>query len=124
MSRLATTVESTRSWSIKISAMMDQKGFKCHPTKTLCIAIGSEEYWSEVKRKVESDPVMFGNFTVNFQESEVYLGDVIFAQGLDMRVELTINRRLGKVKGAINEAKAIMEDFQMQAIGGMARAWL
>ena len=80
------------------------------------IAIGSEEYWSEVKRKVESDPVMFGNFTVNFQESKVYLGDVISAQGLDMSVELTINRRLGKVKGAMNEAKAIMEDFQMKAI--------
>ena len=123
VSRLAPTVESTRAGSIKISAMMDQKGLKCHPTKTLCIAVGSEKYRSEVKKEVDKNPVMFGNFTVKFQESEVYLGDVISAQGLETSVELTISRRLGKVKGAMNEAKAIIEDFQMQAIGGMAGAW-
>ena len=30
---------------------------------------------------------------------------------------------MGKVKGAMNESKDIMEDFQMQAMGGMAGAW-
>ena len=38
-------------------------------------------------------------------------------------MELTINKRMGKVMGAMNESKAIMEDFQMQAMGGMAGAW-
>ena len=123
ISRLATTVNSTRAGSIKISGMTDQKGLKCHPTKTVCIAVGDKEFRAEVKKQVESEPVMFGDFTVKFKESEVYLGDVIAAQGLEKSVELTINRRLGKVKGAMNEAKAIMEDFQMQAIGGMAGAW-
>ena len=36
---------------------------------------------------------MFGNFTVSFVDSEVYLGDGIFAQGLEKSVELTINKR-------------------------------
>ena len=102
---------------------MDQKGLKCHPTKTVCISVGDKEFRAEVKKQVESEPVMFGDFIVKFKESEVYLGDVIAAQGLEKSVELTINRRLGKVKGAMNEAKAIMEDFQMQAIGGMAGTW-
>ena len=44
ISRLATTTASTRTGSIRISSMMDQKGLRCHPTKTVCIAIGSEKY--------------------------------------------------------------------------------
>ena len=122
ISRLA-DLESTRAGSAKISAMMDQKGLTCHPTKTVCIAIGTEKYRKGVLKEVEKEPIMFGNFVVNFVESEVYLGDVLSSQGLEKSVELTINKRLPKVKGAIFETKAIMEDFQMQAIGGMAGAW-
>ena len=108
---------------MKISSMMDQKGLKCHPTKTACIAIGTEKYRAEVQKQVELDPIKFGSFTVMFKESEVYLGDVLSSQGMDRSVQLTIERRLAKVKGAIYETKSIIEDFQMQAIGGMAGAW-
>ena len=95
ISRLAISVNSARAGSIKISGMMDQKGLKCHPTKTLCIAVGDEQFREEVKKQVEKDPVMFGDFTVKFQESDVYLGDVISSQGLEKSIELTISRRLG-----------------------------
>ena len=123
ISRLAPDLKSTKTGSVKISAMMDQKGLRCHPTKTVCIAIGTEKYRAGVQKEVEKDPIMFGNFTVLFVESEVYLGDVLSAQGLEKSVELTINKRLPKVKGAMFETKAIIEDFHMQAIGGMAGAW-
>ena len=69
------------------------------------------------------NPVMFGDFKMKFVENEVYLGDVISSQGLDMSVVQTIEKRMGKIKGAMYEAKSIMEDFRMQAIGGMAGAW-
>ena len=55
---------------------------------------------------------MFGNFTVEFVDSDVHLGDMLAALGMGKKsVELTINRRLAKVKGAMCEAKAIIEDF-------------
>ena len=92
ISRLASNVKTTRTGSIKISAMMDMKGLKCHPTKTVCIAIGTETYRKEVLKEVELDPIKFGDFTVKFKESEVYLGDVLAAQGLEKSVELTINK--------------------------------
>jgi hypothetical protein len=123
ISRLATTVNTTRTGSMKISSMMDQKGLKCHPTKTACIAIGTEKYRAEVQNQVKLDPIKFGSFTVLFKESEVYLGDVSAAQGLEGSVQLTIERRLAKVKRAMYETKSIIEDFQMQPIGGMAGAW-
>ena len=123
ISRLASDVKSTRAGSIKISLKMNQRGLKCHPTKTVCIAIGTEKYRNKVVKEVEADPIKFGNFTVLFKESEVYLGYVLSPQGMEKSVELTRNRRLTKVKAAMYETKAIIEDFQMQAIGGMAGAW-
>ena len=66
---------------------------------------------------------MFGDFQMKFVEEEVYLGDVISAQGLEASVERTIEKRMSKIKGAMYEAKSIMEDFRMQAVGGMAGAW-
>ena len=38
-------------------------------------------------------------------------------------MEVTIRDREGKVKGAMSEVKSIVEDFRMQAIGGMMAAW-
>ena len=72
---------------------------------------------------MKKNPVMFGDFQVKAEEEDVYLGDVISAQGLEASIEATIRKRLGKVKGAMFEVKAIMSDFRMQAIGGMAGAW-
>ena len=114
IARLASTVNS---------AMMDQKGLRCHPTKTVCIAIGSNKYRENIKSETESHPVMFGSFKVKFVSQEVYLGDVISAQGLEDSIQLTIERRAVKVRGAMYETNAIMEDFRMQAVGGMAGAW-
>ena len=123
IARLASTVNCTRAGSQKLSTMMDQKGLRCHPTKTVCIAIGSNKYRDNIKKETESHPVMFGSFKVKFVSHEVYLGDVISAQGLEDSIQLTIERRAGKIRGAMYETKAIMEDFRMQAVGGMAGAW-
>ena len=37
--RLASSVNSTRAGSQKLSCLMKQKGLKCHPTKSVCIII-------------------------------------------------------------------------------------
>ena len=99
--------------------MMDQKGLRYHPTKTVFIAIGTEKYRKGVQKEVEKDPIMFGNFIVSFVESEVYLGDVLSAQGLEKSVELTINKRLPKVRGAMFKTKAIMEFSKHRPAGPM-----
>ena len=73
--------------------------------------------------EIESEPIMFGENVCKPQLSEVYLGDVISGLGLEDSVERTIQRRLGLVRGAMYETQAIMEDYRMQAVGGMAGAW-
>ena len=40
-----------------------------------------------------------------------------------MCAEATVQERIGRLKGATREIKGIIEEFQMQAIGGMMAAW-
>ena len=40
-----------------------------------------------------------------------------------MIAEATVAERSGRIKGATREIKTIMEEYQMQAIGGMMAAW-
>ena len=44
----------------------------------------------------------------------------ISADGMEASVEATINHRQRKIKGEIYEMKSLMEDFRLQAVGGMA----
>ena len=54
----------------------------------------------------------------------MYLGETIHSQGLEAGIEATIDSRLGKVRGAMFKAKALMEDYKLQAIAGMEGAWI
>ena len=46
-----------------------------------------------ITKEIESCSVMFGCFKVKFVDHEVYLGDVISAQGLEDSIQLIIERR-------------------------------
>ena len=77
-----------------------------------------------MEKEANTNPVYFGSFVCQPSVSEIYLGEVIHSQGLQAGVEATINHRLGKVRGAMYKAKALMEDFKLQAITGMEGAWI
>ena len=60
--RLAGNLNSMRAGNIKLASMMDEKGLQCHPTKTVCIVIGTKQSKQKVKSEVEQDPIKFSNF--------------------------------------------------------------
>ena len=55
---------------------------------------------------------------LNTPSLDKWLGEILHENGL-ASVHATLLDREGKVKGAIREAIAIMEDFRMQKIGGL-----
>ena len=59
-----------------------------------------------ITTEIESCPVMFGCIKVKFVDHEVYLGDVISAQGLEDSIQLTIERRALKNQRC-NEVKPL-----------------
>ena len=116
-------VSSTRITNIKLSMMLRERLLRCHPTKTCYLVFGNKNYKMKVKEELDNLPLMFGDFEMKEKESDVYLGDVLHSGGLAASVKATINRRIPLVKGMMYEAAAILTDFRIQAVGGMAGAW-
>ena len=66
---------------------------------------------------------MFRSFPVKQRAYNSYLGQILHGGGLDCSAEVTVQERKGRIKGATMEVKSIIEDFQMQSIGGIMAAW-
>ena len=65
---------------------------------------------------------MLGEITMKEKQNEAYLGDVLCGIGLTASIQATIKDRTPRVKGSIYELRALIEDFRMQAVGGMMAA--
>jgi hypothetical protein len=72
---------------------------------------------------LKRNTLMFGNFNIKQREYDRYLGQVLHGDGLDQSAEATVKERSGRIKGGTMEIKGIIEEFPMQAIGGMIAAW-
>ena len=79
--------------------------------------MGTKKYKEKVREEVKYLPLKFGDFSMLEKDQDVYLGDVLSSDGLSASVQSTVAHRLGKVKGAIYEAAAILKDYRIQAIG-------
>ena len=71
---------------------------------------------------IEEEPVMLSRKPMEEKTEEKYLGDMLNNHGLAASVEATVKDREGKIKGSIYELRTIVEDFRMQAVGGIESA--
>ena len=113
-------MSSARTGNAKLTAMMRERQLTCHPTKTCYLVYGSRQYKEQVEKELAQEPLVFGDFLVKPKESDVYLGDTLAAAGgLEAGGEATVAMRVARAQGAMYEAKSLVEDFRLQAIGGM-----
>ena len=101
---------------------MNEKQLKVHPDKTGYIVVGNSQYREQVQREVQQSPIMFGNIVTKSKMMDKYLGDVVHMEGLEASVNATIEDRIGKITASMHEVKAIIDDYRMQALGGMMGA--
>ena len=99
--RVAPDVFSARAGNAKLTAMMRERQLSCHPTKTCYLVFGSRQYKEQVKKELDQEPLMFGDFEVKAKESDVYLGDTLTAGGLEASVEATVAKRVARAQGAM-----------------------
>ena len=76
----------------------------------------------KVKKEIEIKPVDFGKFTLKTKTNDKYLGQVLESD-LSTSALATVKDKASRVKGATMEIKSIIEDYQMQAMGGLVAAW-
>ena len=76
-----------------------------------------KRFKEKVENYLKTNPLMFGNFAVKQKVSDKYLGQVLHSGG----VETTVQERSGRIKGATMEIRSMVEEYQMQAFGGIWR---
>ena len=108
--------------NIKLAAMLKDKGLTAHPDKTSFIICRSKQYKEKASRDLHSNPLMFDSFTVKQKISDKYLGQMLHSGGVECSSEATVKDRSGRIKGAAMEIRAVVEEFQMQAFGGLVAA--
>ena len=72
---------------------------------------------------MERNPLHLGGFQVKRKDSDKYLGQILHTDGVRASCAATIASRAGKITGATFEVQSIVENFKMQAIGGLMAAW-
>ena len=108
--------------NIKLAAMLKDKGLNAHPDKTCYIVCGSKQFKEMVDKDFKANPLMFDKFPVKQKVSDKYLGQVLHMGGVEQSASATVQERSGRIKGASLEIKAIVEEYQMQSIGGLMAA--
>ena len=115
-------VSGAQAGNIKLSAMLQDKGLTAHPDKTCFIVCGSRNFKTKVENDLKDESLMFGAFHVKQKTSDIYLGQVLHSGGLGCSATATVRDRAGRIKGATMEIRSIVEEYLMQAIGGLMAA--
>ena len=103
--------------------MFEDKGLEAHPDKTCYIVMkGSKKDVNKMENELKLNPIVFGQFVMDRKKEDKYLGQVLHEDGLSASVDATVASRAGKFKGAMFEVRSVIEEFSMQAMGGMSEA--
>ena len=97
---------------------MNQKKLSLNADKTGYIMIGEEIQKKRHQLLIKRSPIVCGEFTVKEKSHDKYLGDILHQGGCADSVMATVRDREGKVKAAMLEAAAIVDDFRSQCVGG------
>ena len=115
-------VDMVRNQASKLTKMLSEKTLEAHENKSGVLILGSRKFQKKITKEIEENPIDFNKFNLNIKTTDKYLGQ-IFQSNLSESALATVQERAGKIKGAAMEAKAIIEDFQMKAMGGLVAAW-
>ena len=115
-------VSGAQAGNIKLAAMLKDKGLSAHPDKTCFLVCGSKSFKDKTQKQLEINPLLFDKFPVKQKVSDKYLGQVLHSGGVEASAEATVRERSGRIKGATMEIKSIVEEFEMQAMGGLMAA--
>ena len=115
-------IEMARSQAKKLTKLTFEKVLEAHPDKSGLVILANDKFRQKTKEELSKNPIYLTNFKLNVMDNTKYLGQNI-ESNLAISTLETVKSRAGKIKGAAMEVKAIIEAFEMKAIGGLAAAW-
>ena len=115
-------VDAANAGNIKLDMMGSLCQLDYHPVKTCYIIMATESQKDLLRKEIETKPIMLGDITTKEKEAEKWLGVWLHSNGLEASIALTVEMREKKVKGAMFEAVAIVEDYRAQCLAGFETA--
>jgi hypothetical protein len=119
---MCTNLDMAKNQADKLSNMLKEKTLQAHPDKSGILIMGAKKYQQKVQSEVEKTKIRLNGFVLKTKISDKYLGQ-IFSSDISSSALATVRYREGRLKGAAIEVRSIIEDYQMQAMGGLVAAW-
>ena len=113
-------VNMGRSQTALLAGMMREKTLLAHPGKTDYLISGSKERKQAFRHELEHNPINFSNFNLKEEDMNKYH---VITSDVATSALATVKDRVGIIKGASIDIKAIIEEFQMQTLAGCMAAW-
>ena len=105
----AVGVEEAGRANARMDIVVSQLNLNLNQDKTVCICIGSTKQISWVKKDLEANPLMCGNFETELKQKIKWLGQILSCKGLADSVTETVSAREGKIRGACLEIAKICQ---------------
>ena len=119
---LCASIEMAECQATHLTNMLKEKILHAHPDKYGLLLLGSEKFRENIKNSIKNNPIYLDKFKLQTKVCEKYLGQMIKSD-LASSALATVQDRQAKIKGAEMEIKCLIEDFNMQAMGGLVAAW-
>ena len=116
------SVNSAIAGNIKLDMMASLCQLSFHPDKTGYILMGTEKQKEEMRKEIMLKPIMCGQIKTKEKEADKWLGFWLHTGGLSASVAKTVVEREKKIKGALFEAVAVVEDFRAVRVSGFQTA--
>ena len=118
--RLVTSIEDAQKGNIIMNAAMKRKQLELNVDKC-CVLIFDKKSRRRASREAvnSSGLLSIGKNLIKAKIQDKYLGDILNEGGLAQSVKETISDRYGKAFNSIMEIGAVINDFRIDAIGGL-----
>ena len=118
----ADSLEKASEVNQKVNVLLKQRGLSLNKKKSVCIIIGSKKQKEIASKKLETNPLMCGDFQTKEKVEDKWLGQIISSSGLAESVAQTVASKENKIKGACLEIAIIVNDWRAQVVGGFETA--
>ena len=118
--RMSSSLEAVQKGNIILETVAKRKQLTLSIPKCSVITFDKISRVRKIREAInEGRNLKISGQNILVKEKDEYLGDILHEGGLAMSVKATVNKRYGRIKSAILEISAILDDFRIDALGGL-----
>ena len=118
--RLVTSIDAAQKGNIIMNAAMKRKQLELNVDKCSLIVFDNRSKTKEIREAINLKCLLsIGGNKIKAKVQDKYLVDILHEGGLRQSVQATIDERYGKAFASLREIGSVINDFRINAIGGL-----